>query len=162
MNIDALPGQPDGENSITIRPAIALDVRQMWEIDQACFDPDIAYSMDIFYLHLLVNRDPAFVACESSGKIVGFLLTSQDKRRGGQVVTIDILPPWRRQGLGSKLIKLGEEAMRGRGAKKMALQTDVGNASAISFYGKHGYKNVKTLKNYYSHGKHAYQFEKPL
>jgi len=148
--------------TFSIRPAATRDINSMWEIDQACFEPDIAYSVDIFYFHLLVQRDPAFVAFDSGGKMAGFVMTSREARGKAMVVTIDILPPWRGKGLGSRLIVMAEEAMKTRGAKKMVLQTAVDNAPAMAFYEKHGYKNVKTLKDYYGKGKPAFQFEKPL
>ncbi|MBI5178589.1 MAG: GNAT family N-acetyltransferase [Nitrospinae bacterium] len=151
----------DVSGKIAFRPAASPDIQRMWEIDQVCFDPGIAYAVDVFYFHMLVHRDPAFVA-EENGRIIGFVMTAMEKRDEGLIVTIDLLPEWRAKGIGSRLIALAEEALIKRGAQKVVLQTAVENHPAIAFYQKHGYRNMKTLKHYYGRGKPAFQFEKTL
>jgi ribosomal protein S18 acetylase RimI-like enzyme len=149
------------ENKPTFRPASGEDINFMWEIDQLCFDSDLAYPADIFYFHLLVNRDPAFVAQDEAGKIVGFIMTSMEPRKTGSIITIDVMPDWRGKGVGKKLMGLAEEELKTRGAKKIILQTAVDNIDAIGFYKKLGYKEKKRIKDYYSAGKDAFLFEKP-
>jgi ribosomal-protein-alanine N-acetyltransferase len=126
-----------------------------------CFDSDLAYPVDIFYFHLLVNRDPAFVAQDESGNIVGFIMTSMESRKTGSIITIDVMSDWRGKGAGKKLMTLAEDELKARGAKRMILQTSVDNAVAIGFYEKLGYQMKKRIKDYYSAGKDAFLFEKP-
>ena len=147
---------------LAFSPATAQDINAMWEIDKLCFEPEIAYTADVFYYHLLVNRDPAFVARGAGEKVVGFVLTAMEPRKKGTIVTIDILPEWRQKGVGSALMALAESALLKRGARKIVLQASVKNSAAISFYEKLGYKKTKTIKDYYVPGKHAFQFEKTV
>ncbi len=144
---------------IIIRPAASGDAQRMWEIDQICFDPGIAYPIDFIYYHLLVLRDPAF--CVWDGEtIVGFVLTSLEKPAEGCIVTLDILDPYRRRGLGGRLIGMAERALADRGARKIVLQAAVENERAMAFYGKHGYVRGRLLKNYYGKKKDAWQYHK--
>ncbi|MBI5636397.1 MAG: GNAT family N-acetyltransferase [Nitrospinae bacterium] len=153
-------GVGEGEigGGIIIRPAISADIKRMWEIDQICFDPDIAYPIDFIYYHLLVLRDPAFCAFDGEA-MVGFVLTAMEKRGEGSIVTIDILGPYRRRGLGGRLIGMAEQALAARGARKAVLQVAVENEAAIAFYEKHGYMRGRLLKNYYGKKKDAWRYE---
>lgn len=152
-------GKSDG--GVIIRPATSGDAKRMWEIDQVCFDPGIAYPIDFIYYHLLVLRDPAFCACDGEA-MIGFVLTAMEKRGEGSIVTIDLLEPYRRRGLGARLIRLAEQALAARGARKIVLQAAVENENAIAFYEKHGYVRGRLLKNYYGKRKDAWRYEKML
>lgn len=154
-------GGGKGDGGIAIRPAGSGDTKRMWEIDQLCFDPDIAYPIDFIYYHLLVLRDPAF--CVWDGEtMVGFVLTAMEERREGSIVTIDLIDQYRRRGIGSQLIGMAERALAERGARKIVLQVAVENESAIAFYEKHGYARGRLLKNYYGKKKDAWRHEKPV
>lgn len=154
-------GLVKGERGIIIRPAASGDTKRMWEIDQLCFDPDIAYPMDFIYYHLLVLRDPAFCAWDGD-TMVGFVLTAMEERREGSIVTIDLIDQYRRRGIGSQLIGMAERALAARGARKIVLQVAVENESAIGFYEKHGYARGRLLKSYYGKKKDAWRCEKPV
>jgi len=133
----------------------------MWRIDQICFDEGIAYSPDIFYYLLLIKSDPAFVATEH-GEVVGFVLSARDKKRTGQIVTIDVLPSHRKNGIGSELMKLAENSLSGLGIKTVKLQTAVNNEGAIAFYNRLGYSQQGLLKKYYGTNGDAFLFSKEL
>ncbi len=152
-------GEGESNAGIIIRPASSGDAQRMWEIDQICFDPAIAYPIDFIYYHLLVLRDPAFCAWDGE-TMTGFVLTSLEKRREGCVVTLDLLEPYRRRGLGSRLIVMAERALAARGAQKIVLQAAVENQSAIAFYEKQGYVRGRLLKSYYGKNKDAWRYEK--
>ena len=145
---------------VTFRPAQAEDINKMWGIDQLCFDSDLAYPADVFYFHLLVNKDSAFVAQDGRGEIIGFVMTAMEDRLAGTIVTIDIVERWRGRGVGTRLMAIAESALSGRGAKKITLQSPVDNQVAIRFYEKLGYVNKKRLRDYYVSGRDAFLFEK--
>lgn len=146
--------------SITTRSAVVEDIRAMWEIDQKCFEPCVAYAIDVFYYHLLATGDPAFVALDNSETVVGFILTSKKARGRGQIVTIDVLQGWRRVGIGAKLMALAERALFLRGVTSLELQVAADNKAAIEFYSKLDYRRKRLLKHYYGSGKNAYLYVK--
>lgn len=145
---------------ITFREGRPDDVIPMWKIDQACFDAQTAYTVDIFYFHLLVGRAPAFVAEDASKKIVGFVLCAVEKKKTGTIVTIDIVEGLRGKGIGRELMGLAEKALRGRGVARIELQTAVENEAAIKFYESLGYARGKKLPDYYAAGRDAFQYDK--
>lgn len=145
---------------ITTRSAVVEDIRAMWEIDQKCFEPGVSYTVDVFYYHLFVNCDPAFVALDGGEKVVGFVLTSKKARGRGQIVTIDVLQEWRRGGIGAELMALAERALALDGASSCEIQVAVDNKPAIEFYRKLDYRKRRLLKHYYGREKHAYLYVK--
>ena len=107
-----------------VRPATAEDFETLWQIDQNCFPPGIAYGREELQWYMKLPRAFALVG-ESKGKIVGFVLVSiaqvKAKKRGagaaestiesvGHIITIDVLAKWRRDGVGSKLLDPGRRS----------------------------------------------------
>ena len=146
-----------------IRTATAEDFETLWQIDQNCFPPGIAYGREELHWYMQLPRAFALVS-EKNRKIMGFVLTSiaqvNSKKRGsgaalatiesvGHIITIDVLAKWRREGIGSKLLSQAEERLREDGCRTVLLETGVDNASAIRFYKKHGYSVMRTLPRYY-------------
>jgi len=146
---------------ISFRPGTIEDAQRMCEIDRACFEPFIAYPVEVFYYHLLIKRDPSFVAIDD-GRIIGFILTSKTARANGLLVTIDILDGRRREGIGAKLLELAEHAQKKRGCRKIQLQVSVENSAAIGFYEKMGYVKKKQLRNYYGPGRDGFLYSKEI
>jgi ribosomal-protein-alanine N-acetyltransferase len=161
---------------MNVRPAAAADFETLWQIDQNCFPPGIAYGREELQWYMKLPRAFALVG-ESSGKIVGFVLVSiaqvKTKKRGagaaesaiesvGHIITIDVLAKWRREGVGSKLLTEAEDRLREEGCRTVLLETGVDNDSAIRFYKKHGYSVMRTLPRYYLDSLDAFLMGKKL
>jgi [ribosomal protein S18]-alanine N-acetyltransferase len=159
-----------------VRPAAAEDFETLWQIDQNCFPPGIAYGREELQWYMKLPRAFALVG-ESKGKVVGFVLVSiaqvKAKKRGagaaestiesvGHVITIDVLAKWRRDGVGSKLLAQAEDQLRQEGCRTVLLETGVDNDSAIRFYKKHGYSVMRTLPRYYLDSLDAFLMGKKL
>lgn len=146
---------------VVIRKAGVEDIEKMWKIDQVCFDQDIAYTPDIFFYHMLIKCDPAFVAMDG-GAVVGFVLTSRENSKTGIIVTIDVLPEQRMSGIGTSLMDRAEKAQADLGVKTISLQTPVDNEGAISFYLKRAYEKHGLVRGYYGSGRDAFLFIKNI
>lgn len=139
-----------------IRPYRAADFERLWEIDQICFQPGIAYSQ--MELSGFITRRNAITLVadfpEGEGteaetpEIAGFIV-AQPFRKTGRILTLDILPEARRHGLASRLMEEAEERIRKRGCTEMYLETAVNNQAAIKLYLKLGYQILRTLPAYY-------------
>jgi ribosomal protein S18 acetylase RimI-like enzyme len=91
------------------------------------------------------------------GQIVGFVIGDiyvDGRVLQGHICTIEVLPNFRRQGIGENLLREIEEIFRQKKVKASALEVREDNVPAIEFYRKLGYDKIGTLKNYYgsAHG----------
>lgn len=139
------------------RPA-ELDL--LYQIDQACFLPGIAYSKRLLR-SFLSSPDAECLVAEVGCEIAGFILTDLIDA-GGHIVTLDVLEPFRRQGIGAALLRAAEQSLGARGAREVELETATHNAPAIAFWKKHGYRTGGVLKKYYSNRTDAYWMIKSL
>lgn len=124
------------------------DFTRLWELDQACFPPGIAYSR-VELMHYMRRRGAFTIVAESDGQIAGFTVGECIRNRG-HVITIDVLDSLRRKGLGSSLMNAVEERFLRAGCEVSLLETAVNNLSAITFYKRRGYLVIKTIPRYYN------------
>lgn len=141
------------------------DFDVLWQIDQRCFAPGIAYPRR--ELAAYMQRRGAFtivaepVARKPAG-VCGFIVAEAGRRGVGHIITIDVLPESRRGGLGSKLLAAAEKRLNHANCHRVALETAVDNASALAFYKRHRYSVVQMVPRYYSNGVDALVLEKDL
>jgi len=145
-----------------IRHATNTDFEFLLEIDEASFPGGVAY--DAVELAYFMNREGAeTIVVEVEGTIVAFLIMEVHRNhRRATIVTLDVVESHRRNGYGSQLLKHSEQMLTEYGVEAYDLQVDVTNRPAITFYKKHGFKNVRVLPNYYANGHDAYLMLKEL
>jgi len=162
--------------SFQIRQFKKSDFETLWRIDQACFDPQMAYSRPemAFYIgrpgaFTLVAEATARSASDNNvdprsaslAPILGFIV-AETRRQSGHIITIDVVGEARRLGVGSALLLAAEDQLRKGGALTVALETAVNNAPAIRFYKQKGYFVEKTIRAYYSNQLDALVMTKEL
>ncbi len=137
--------------SFRIRQFKKADFETLWGIDQACFDPQLAYSRPelAFYMRRpgsfsLVAEDLA-----ADSEILGFIV-AETRRKTGHIITLDVVLKARRSGVGSALLHAAEEQLLRGGGTTVMLETPVNNEAAIRFYKQKGYFVEKTVAGYYS------------
>ena len=164
----------------TLRDYRTEDFNTLWAIDQSCFDPEIAYSR--YELQVYLHRPRAFALVadlngqapqslpdrpakddpSTQSSIVAFVVAESSRRGMGHIITIDVRPAIQRQQIGSALLDAAENRLRAANCHAVRLETAVNNASAMSFYKRHGYDIVKVIPHYYSNGVDALLLEKNL
>ena len=65
------------------------------------------------------------------------------------VLTVAVLPVWRRRGIARKLVEGMIEKCQQLGVKKIFLEVEVGNDSAIKLYENMGFTHISRRKLYY-------------
>lgn len=163
--------------SFNIRQFKKSDFETLWQIDQDCFDPQLAYSRP--ELAFYMRRPSAFtLVAEKNGspsgegnsvsreidverRILGFIV-AEKRRQTGHIITIDVIAEARRIGVGSALLDAAEEKLREEGAVMVELETAVNNEAAIRFYKQKGYFVEKTVRGYYSNHLDALVMSKEL
>jgi ribosomal protein S18 acetylase RimI-like enzyme len=146
-----------------IRRFNKADFDILWQIDQACFDPQLAYTRP--ELAFYIRRPGAFAliaeSADGSGQagttaeqflqkgIIGFIV-AENRRKNGHIITLDVVAEARRSGVGSGLLRAAEDKLMKAGTGTVALETPVNNLTAIRFYKREGYFVEKTVAGYYS------------
>jgi len=169
-----------------IRQFEKADFDTLWQIDQACFDPQLAYSQREMAFYMRRPGSFTLVATSvvpeisvghsvpgtapSNGRssaaipdlgILGFIV-AEARRKVGHIITIDVIARARRSGVGTALLQAAEEQLLRSGVTAVALETPVNNASAIRFYKQKGYFVEKTVAGYYSNQMDALVMAKEL
>jgi ribosomal-protein-alanine N-acetyltransferase len=150
-----------------IRDFRRADFGTLWQIDQSCFPPGIAYSKAELRAYVWAPRVFTLVAeiigADSRGiPILGFIVAHASPTKSAHIITIDVVSAGRRSGVGSALLAAAEERLRGANCDGVRLETAVDNLPAQKFYERHGYKVVKRITGYYSTGLDAFVLTKSL
>lgn len=154
---------PD-ESPIAIRPAVLQDLDTLVEIDATCFPAGIVYPRDEIAA-LLVASSVLTIVAEKAGAIAGFAALGWFRRRGarfGELITIDVLPQFRREGIGWRLHKELERWLRAGEGASIHLHVSIANTAAINFYQRLGYRTVARIPHYYLDSIDAWRMEKAL
>jgi [ribosomal protein S18]-alanine N-acetyltransferase len=132
---------------IRLRNVRKADLEALYLLDQACFEPDIAYTRG--QLQDLLSRDHAVgVVAEVDGGLAGFAIGHRTGGRG-HVVTLDVAGRYRRRGVGRVLLRELVERLERAGARTIRLEVDLRNEGAIRFYERLGFRETRRLRGYY-------------
>ncbi len=145
---------------LTLRTYTPEDFETLYEIDQACYEPAIAYSKREFRNYLRFPGAECVIA-EQNGKVAGFCLTAHQQARG-YIITIDVLEKFRRRGVGTALLAEVERKLAAHGVEEIGLETATDNDSGIAFWQRHGYRTRGVWKGYYPGGRDAFSMAKVL
>jgi ribosomal-protein-alanine N-acetyltransferase len=145
---------------VSLRTYEPRDFETLFEIDQLCFAPGIAYSReDLRYYFRFPGAD--CVVAEVNRKIAGFSMSSHQHGKG-YIITIDVLRESRRAGIGRALLAELERRLLAQGVRTVGLDTATDNETAIAFWLKHGYRRRGLKKGYYPGGRDAFVMRKTL
>ncbi len=146
-----MSGQP-----VKIRNFRAADLETLYQIDRICFPEEIAFSRTELTFYL---KHPKSIACvaERAGRILGFVLARIESPIFAHVLTLDIVPDFRKRRIGTSLMeelhgKLGE-----KGVRASILEVSTNNLPALRLYEKMHYQYLGTLSGYYHGHEDAYR-----
>jgi ribosomal-protein-alanine N-acetyltransferase len=121
---------------------------------------------DYFFIDLYQRFPETFIVAEENGEIVGYIMCRVELGlsnfgfsgviKKGHVVSVAVLPQYRRKGIGQALITEAMDGMRVYNAKQCFLEVRVTNTSAIDLYKKLGFQVTRTIHGYYADGEDAY------
>lgn len=137
------------------------DFKKLCEADRLCFDPRLAYSPQEMAAMLEQPGALTIVAESLRGRIAAFVIAHKRRARA-HIVTLDVLPRWRRQGLGRRLMRRCEKELTAAGVTTIRLETAAGNTAAQALYEALGYTCVRRIRSYYATGEDAWLMQKAL
>ena len=141
-----------------IQSANWRDLFALSSLEKVCFDQDAWPLIELIGVLTFpgVVHFKAVVANEMVGFIAG------DPRRSektGWILTLGVLPAWRRKGIGFDLLRNCEEQMA---MPVVKLTVRRNNQSALHLYEKMGYHQVDIWSRYYRNGEDGLVLEKRL
>ena len=85
-----------------------------------------------------------YIAAAGEG-VIGFAQFMMREDRRGELTRIYVLPEWQRQGIGSRLLKEGLEALSTHGAEEVFVHVEKDNTKGIGFYERRGFHQVQAF-----------------
>lgn len=148
------PGAPSDASAhtteIRIRDFGPRDLEAAYALDQLCFEPDIAYTRGQLRF-FLARPDASGLIAETDEGLTGFAIGHRSGGNG-HIVTIDIAASHRRRGVGRALLTEMVRRLEAAGARRVRLEVDLRNPSAIAFYQSVGFRETRRLRDYYGRG----------
>ncbi|MDK2980976.1 MAG: N-alpha-acetyltransferase 10/11 [Chloroflexota bacterium] len=141
-----------------IQPATWRDLFALSALEKVCFDQDAWPLLEL----MGVLSFPGVVRLKAvvNNEMVGFI--AGDPRRSektGWILTLGVLPVWRRKGIGYDLLHTCEEQL---GLPVIKLTVRRNNQAALSLYEHMGYQQVDIWSRYYRNGEDGLVLQKEI
>lgn len=131
---------------MNIKTAITPDIPAIANIEQSCFShPWSEQSIKESFQ----NNCNHFYVAEIEKKIAGYIGVSVMADEG-YILNVAVLPDYRGQGLGEKLVNTVLNFAEENNLAFVTLEVRASNTPAINLYTKLGFEKVGERKNYYS------------
>ena len=146
---------------ITYRQPIALDIPVLASYEKLLF-PYSPWNTAQFKEEFAGIPATRFMSvAESDNTIIGYcgvFLPAPGVE--ADILTVAVLPEYRRQGIAQEFMRQIEAWARDRGATAMMLEVEQTNDSAIALYTKLGYMKISVRMDYYGPGQDAFVMRK--
>lgn len=154
------------QEEILLRDYREQDLEEMTRVDQICFAADFRFDQASMEMLAEARNAMAVIAETDGGEMAGFVIAHLEHAPAGPrgyLVTLDVLPQFRRGGLGARLIGEMERRAARADARWMDLHVFTGNHEAIRFYERLGYERVGRKERFYgASGLDAFVYRKTL
>ena len=150
---------------IHLRGVEPSDLDALFALDHKCFPLGIAYSRADLRYYLSHPRSLSVVAEDTAKCIRGFAIAEsyiEEGRRIGHVITIDVAPAARRNGLGRVLMDALLDGLCAIETAKVRLEVAIDNVDAQAFYRQLGFVKTGRIRGFYLGKLDALAMEKPL
>ena len=132
--------------SVSFREMVPDDADVVAAVEAACFP--VPWSRESFWREAS-NEHTCYRLAVADEQVVGFAgcwVTCDE----AQLTNIALLPDWRGQGLGTRLMADLMAAAKARGCTAMTLEVRPSNTAALALYHHYGFKEAGRRKGYYT------------
>jgi ribosomal-protein-alanine N-acetyltransferase len=136
---------PPATPTVGVRATQAFDVPVLARLHAGSFDP--AWSAHDIAELLAMPGAFGLVALQDAAP-VGFLI-ARAAAGEAEIITLAVLPPARRRGIGRMLLDAALAAAAGEGAERIYLEVAEGNAPACALYLAAGFRAIARRPDYY-------------
>ncbi len=156
------------QTTFTIRGFQPGDLNKVIEINRMCLPENYP---DSFFMGIFKRFPKTFLVAEKEGKVVGYAMCRIEQRFGsrlfggskrGHLISIAVLPNFRRIGIASALMKRVMRGLMDYNCETLFLEVRVSNVAAIELYKKLGFDIDRKIRYYYADGEDALVMSKPL
>jgi [ribosomal protein S18]-alanine N-acetyltransferase len=146
---------------ITYRQPIALDIPVLASYEKLLF-PYSPWNTAQFKEEFAGIPTTRFMSvAESDNTVIGYCgVFLPAPGVAADILTVAVLPEYRRQGIAKEFMRQIEEWSHQRGASAMMLEVEHTNESAIELYKSLGYMKISVRMDYYGPGKDAFVMRK--
>ena len=146
---------------ITYRQPIALDIPVLASYEKLLFPYSPWNTAQFKEVFAGIPTTRFMSVAESDNTIIGYcgvFLPAPGVE--ADILTVAVLPEYRRQGIAQEFMRQIEAWARDRGATAMMLEVEQTNDSAIALYTKLGYMKISVRMDYYGPGQDAFVMRK--
>ena len=139
------------------------DLSAVVDINSKCLPENYP---DFFFLGIYYKYPKSFLVAKINNKVVGYAMYRKEKGIScfglkwvdkGHLVSIAVLPEYRRNKIGENLLLVGNRVMKfNYNVHEIILEVRVSNIPAIKLYQNNNFNIVKRLSHYYKDGENAY------
>jgi len=156
------------QTAFTIRRFEPADLDRVMEINRICLPENYSPS---FFMSIFEEFPETFVVAEEAGEVVGYAMCRVEHRFGfglpgggkrGHLISIAVLPDFRRKGVASTLMGEVMKALVGYGCGDLFLEVRASNVGAVRLYRKLGFKLERRIRYYYADGEDGYVMSRRL
>lgn len=133
------------KSDFTIRQVAQAEAEILTKIHEKCFPR--YWNRQAFTDFFAVENTFALLVEEGNAPVA--IMVYRAAFEQADVLTLAVLPAWRRQGIAKILVDGMVENCQKLGAKKLFLEVEVGNDPAIKLYENAGFKHISRRKLYY-------------
>ena len=151
------------QKTFKLRKFVQNDLRSVVHINSVCLPENYT---DYFFIDLYQRFPETFIVAEENGEVIGYIMCRVELGlsnfgfsgviKKGHIVSVAVLPQYRRKGIGQALITEAMEGMRLHNAKQCFLEVRTTNTPAVDLYKKLGFQVTRTIHGYYADGEDAY------
>jgi ribosomal-protein-alanine N-acetyltransferase len=157
------------EGQFALRMFTPEHLQAVVEINRICLPENYA---SFFFLDTYNSCPEAFLVAESNDRVVGYVMCrlehgfSESRKfrfaKKGHIISVAVLPDFRRLGIGQTLVERSCGALAKNGAEECYLEVRTSNQEAILLYQKLNFEIVRKIPHYYFDGSDAYVMTKSL
>ena len=141
------------------------DFNDLYAIEELCFQPPQRFPRR-YMRDLVAAPDTAtWIASKPDATMTGFAILEWSQQISGVVAyiaTLEVLPKFRKQGIGAELLRRLEGSANAERATLIWLHVDAENANAIRLYERTGYQPSGRVDHYYARNRPAAIYAKRL
>jgi len=140
------------------------DFHDLYAIEEVCFQPPFRFTRR-YMRQLISSPDSATWIAEQETKMTGFAILEWSQQMAdvvAYIATIEVLPEFRKLGVGAELLARLEGSANAERAVAIWLHVDLENDSAIRLYERLGYRNSGRVENFYARNRPAAIYVKQL